>query len=80
MNRILDCPFCGSQGKLEKEPLWVGTHGYHGCYDFFVRCSNDCCRVQLIGGRFNSVYTSEEDALGKAIKKWNQREWKNDKE
>lgn len=39
MNKELKpCPFCGTVPYIEKIPLWHGSHGYHGCYEYDIHC------------------------------------------
>ena len=73
MVKISDCPFCGSSATLICEPLWHGSHGYHGCHEVYVQCTNDKCRVTLPFGIYNSIYIPLEDAEKQAIDKWNNR-------
>ena len=65
------CPFCGENVKIERLPLWHGSHGYHGSYEYDIHCSNCGCRVDL--DRNDTVYRSEEEARDNAIKAWNRR-------
>lgn len=67
------CPWCKSTASLQKEPLWHGNHGYHGCYEFFIRCDNPKCGCIAPHGKIDSVYRSEEEAIEKAIEIWNTR-------
>lgn len=72
--RIRDCPFCRSQARLERDPLFSENgRGYPGAYDFYVRCTNKYCGVTLPHGKYDSIYCSEDDAIEKAIKRWNAR-------
>ena len=38
MNNLKPCPFCGKKVELIKEPLWHGSHGYYGSYEYVVKC------------------------------------------
>lgn len=76
VDRIKPCPFCGEVPYLEKVPLWTThsngvTHGYVGCFEFDIHCSNCGCRVKL--GSNNTIYNSEKEARESAIKSWNRR-------
>ena len=73
MVKISDCPFCGNSATLIRSPLWYESHGYHGCYEFFVKCLNKECEVTLPYGKFDTIYLSAEDAEKQAIDKWNDR-------
>lgn len=82
MTELKPCPFCGEEVSIEKIPMWSTyngiTHGYYGCYEFDIHCTNtDCaCRVRL--GRNNTVYCNEKEAKLNAIKAWNRRMKKED--
>jgi Lar family restriction alleviation protein len=65
------CPFCGSEVKMTQVPLWHGSHGYHGCYDFTVRCEECGCTLDFY--KNDTIYRSEDEAENNAIKTWNQR-------
>ena len=71
MISLKKCPWCHSSPILVQEPLWTGSHGYYGCYEYYVKCIN-CCAIAP-NGKFNSVYQSEELARSKAIERWNER-------
>ena len=73
MYELLPCPFCGESVYIEKRPLWNGTHGYHGCYEFDIRCTNPdcCCTIKL--GENHTIYVTEDEARRNAIKAWNRR-------
>lgn len=69
----LDCPWCHTKPFLEKTEMWSGTHGYHGCYDFSVKCKNPNCKMKPSTPSFNTIYQSEEEAIAKANNVWNER-------
>ena len=70
---IKPCPFCGEVPYLEKIPLWNGSHGYHGCYEYDIHCRNpECgCRVNL--GKNDTIYNSDGEARLNAVHAWNRR-------
>lgn len=65
------CPFCGTEVKLLKKPLWHGSHGYHNCFDFSVKCPKCGCTVDYIDS--DTIYRSEEEAISNVVKSWNER-------
>ena len=65
------CPFCGDVPYIEKKPLWHGTHGYYGCYEYDIRCKHCGCRVNL--GANQTVGIEDEEAINNAITAWNRR-------
>ena len=69
--KLKPCPFCGHTPTLEIIPMWHGSHGYHGCHQYDIRCKNCGCRVGL--GENSDIYISSEEAMNNAIKKWNRR-------
>lgn len=69
--KIKNCPFCGSEVELEKVPLWNGSHGYYGCYEYVISCDNCGCSKHL--GNNNTVYYSDKEAKQNAIDNWNMR-------
>lgn len=75
--KLKPCPFCGEDAVLEKTPLFDDTgHGYRGCYDFTIHCSNDECLLRLLKTGYyqtDTVYRSEEEAKQNAIDRWNNR-------
>lgn len=73
IREIKSCPFCGCSAVIEKEPLWEGSHGYHGCYMVQVKCMNPLCGVSLPRHRYDTVYMDEETATRQAIDGWNRR-------
>lgn len=65
------CPFCGAEVHIDKNPLWNGSHGYHGCFEYDIYCDKCGCRVHL--GANNTIYQDDEVARQNAIKAWNTR-------
>lgn len=61
------CPFCGTEVKLLKKPLY----GYHGRFDFSVKCPHCGCTVDYIDS--DTIYRSEEEAIANVVKSWNGR-------
>lgn len=70
------CPFCGTVPYIEKIPLWHGSHGYHGCYEYDIHCKNCGCRVIL--SKNQTIYIKDKEAINNAITTWNRRAY-NDK-
>ena len=58
---------------MEKVPLWNGSHGYKGCYEYDIACKNPYCRCRVYLGLNDTVYKSDEKAQREAIKHWNRR-------
>ena len=71
MSELKPCPFCGELVYIEKRPLWNGTHGYVGCYEYDIHCEKCGCRVYL--GMNDTIYCSDEEAKTNAINAWNRR-------
>ena len=69
--KLKPCPFCGSEVIVEKTPLWHGSHGYHGCYEFKIECHECGCRIDLREN--NTIYNDEKTARENAIEAWNRR-------
>lgn len=67
------CPFCRTHTYLEKLPLWNGSHGYCGCYEYDIRCHNPKCGCRVNLGGNDTVYNTDEEARINAIKAWNRR-------
>lgn len=69
---IKPCGFCNGKAIIKEKPLWNGSHGYHGCYDYYVECTK--CHITRPGGSFNTIVCdSKEEAIKKAIEHWNKR-------
>lgn len=75
MDALKPCPFCGQLVYLEKKPLWHGSHGYYGCFEYVIKCNNEkCgCRINLLQN--DTVYNTDEEARKNVIKAWNTRKW-----
>lgn len=67
------CPFCGKEVELKKEPLWNGSHGYFGCYEYVIKCDNPKCQCSINLWQNDTIYRSDEEAKRNAIKAWNRR-------
>lgn len=65
------CPFCGIIPHIRKIPLWHGTHGYHGCYEYDIRCTHCGCRVNLVKNQ--TIYIKDEETINNAVTAWNRR-------
>ncbi len=73
MNELKPCP-CGCRDvELKKYPLWNGTHGYYGCYEFKIKCNNPKCGWFLKVSKNDTIYRSEEEAKENVINAWNKR-------
>lgn len=73
MNELKPCP-CGCKNvELKKDPLWHGSHGYYGCYEFNIKCLNPNCGWRLKIFKNDTIYRSEEEARKNAINAWNNR-------
>lgn len=71
MAELKPCPFCGEVVELEKRPLWNGSHGYYGCYEFIIQCKKCGCKINM--DKNDTVYYSEDVARDNAIEAWNRR-------
>ena len=71
MAELKPCPFCGNEVYIEKKPLWRGSHGYVGCYEYDIRCNNCGCNIKL--PRNDTIYNNDQDAQRNAIDAWNRR-------
>lgn len=69
--QLKPCPFCGTNVRIEKKPLWHGSHGYRDCYEYDIHCHNCGCRVRI--EQNNTIYRSDEEAKANAVKAWNRR-------
>ena len=76
VGRLKYCPWCGGYANMRREPMWHGSHGYTGCFEFFVQCSNEACGAVAPNGRFNSIYNTCAFAEQKAEEAWNRRKKK----
>lgn len=65
------CPFCGNGVFIEKIPLWHGTHGYHGNYDYVIKCNN--CGCKIAKSSCDDIYRKEEEAIKSIVEAWNTR-------
>ena len=74
IREIKACPFCGCSAVIDKEPLWEGSHGYHGCYLVTVKCMNPLCETSRPHGQYDTVSMSMEEAEERAVEDWNRRE------
>ena len=70
-SELKPCPFCGTKVEMRRVPLWNGSHGYHGCFNFEVKCPKCGCSVNYIGS--DTVNRSEEEAIANVTKAWNSR-------
>ena len=41
--KLVACPCGCKEIELKKEPLWHGSHGYQGCYNIELKCTNPKC-------------------------------------
>lgn len=69
--QIKSCPWCGGVGHMVIEPMWNGSHGYHGCYSWEIHCAQ--CGATAPNGKFDNIYLSQEEAECKALAAWNKR-------
>lgn len=71
------CPFCGHAPEVVKDPLWHGDRGYIDCYDIYVACRNEECRVRPHTQKFNNIYKKTLEELAElevlVIDIWNNR-------
>ena len=69
------CPFCGSEVKIKRSPLWHEyngiMHGYKDCYEFEISCSK--CGCSTYRTRADTVSLTEDIAKNIVIKNWNKR-------
>ena len=73
MEALKPCPFCGKEVTIKREPLWRGSHGYVGCYEYIIQCDNPDCRCEINLGQNDTVYRDDETARQNAINAWNRR-------
>jgi hypothetical protein len=82
MNEIKSCPFCGRNVYLDKKPLWQShggvTRGYFGSYEYSIECKSCGCSIR--GGRCDTIYHSDEEAIQYVIDSWNTRNGASDEE
>lgn len=69
--KLKPCPFCGTEVKMMRIPLWNGSHGYKDCYDFKVTCEKCGCTLNYT--KTNTIYRTEEEAINNAANAWNER-------
>ena len=69
--KLKPCPFCGSEVTLTKDPLWEGSHGYIGDYEFNIECGQCGCNICL--NQNTTIYRTEDEAIKNAISQWNKR-------
>lgn len=69
--KLKPCPFCREIPYIEKKPLWRGSHGYHGCFEYDIHCEKCECHINL--GANTTIYNSDEEARENAINAWNRR-------
>ena len=67
MAKLLNCPFCGGKAKIRKHQI----ESYEGKFFYQVRCTK--CQTVRANSLFDTIYSSEEEAIEKAIKCWNTR-------
>lgn len=69
-----ECPFCHSLPSVTKNPLWHGSHGYHGNFEYFIGCCNDMCKIKPATRKYDDIYDmTEQDCIDRAIADWNER-------
>lgn len=74
MNKLLPCPFCGAEAELVKDKLWHGSHGYYGCYNFYIKCSYEFCGVSPQTRGCDNIYEKDEKKIiEKIVGVWNFR-------
>ena len=67
-----ECPWCHNMPVLVKDPLWDGSHGYHGHYKYYVACRNKECNVNPHTYAYNDIYKmSEQECIEKSIEDGN---------
>lgn len=70
------CPFCGSEVKIKRSPLWHEypngtTRGYKDCYELEISCPE--CGCSTYRTRADTVNLTEDMAKNIIIKNWNER-------
>jgi hypothetical protein len=69
-----ECPFCHDIPIVAKDPMWHGSHGYYGNYEYYVACMNFDCKVQPKTKSYNDIYgMTEQECIDKSIENWNSR-------
>ena len=71
MPELKPCPFCGEIPYIERKPLWRGSHGYVGRFEYDIHCRKCGCEVPLPGN--NTIYNTDDDARKNAVTAWNRR-------
>ena len=51
-----ECPFCHSLPDIVKNPLWEGSHGYRGKYEYYIACRNEKCKLKITTRKYNNIY------------------------
>ena len=69
---IKPCPFCGSTVTVECIPLWEGSHGYYGNYEYEIRCKKCGCTIDY-HEQNNDIYRDKKEVIDEVIKLWNRR-------
>ena len=68
------CPFCHAKPVVQKYPLWHGSHGYYGNYEYYVSCQNEKCKIAPRTKSYIDLYDmKEQECIYKAIQDWNTR-------
>ena len=75
-SELKPCPFCGSEVKIKKSPIWReysdGTiHGYKNCYKLEISCTKCGCSTDKT--KVDTVNLTEDMAEKIIIKNWNER-------
>ncbi len=75
-SELKPCPFCGSEVKIKRSPLWHEypngtTRGYKDCYTLEISCSKCGCSTNLT--KADTVNLTEDMAKNTIIKNWNER-------
>ena len=69
-----ECPWCHQIPAVEEVPLWHGSHGYHGNYEYYVGCKNERCKVRPRTTAYNDIYHGDKQkCIDACIKDWNDR-------
>lgn len=71
--KLKPCPFCGSDVYLERKPMWRGSHGYQGCYEYIIKCPDDSCGCRIRLDKNTTIYHDDVEAMNYVITKWNKR-------